>query len=394
MKKKLLYLLLPILALLVGCRDERESSGYTYDVDNELAPYLAAFEKEAAKRNHTFNLKEDGIIMKFADLQDPTIGLCTYSDPIKVEIDRAYWAATLESQNCINLRENVVFHELAHGLLQRRHLNTTLENDEWKSLMCGNPPASDRNWSVNFNGARKEYYLDELFDMQTPAPSYTYRTPFSGDKGSLKAEKDYEKIPNRAKDLNNGVQSEIKDGLYILTNKTDTNTLCLIENIDNEDFYFEVEMNAYLPSEYASLGLWVSDGGRNTNYFVTHRDDNTGIGNTSCPVQFFCEVNIGELLTEGSSRSYHFKNSTIYNTFALQKKGDELFFYINGTLAYWNDYKLDQYRCVGVIAPALGHVNIRSYRVYTSEGKKIRSAIIKPMPNMPLLTPKQRKIGY
>ena len=98
------------LFLLPSCKDKVH-----YQVNGILDPYLQLFLKEAEKRNLHFDVEEDGLILEFADLDEPTIGLCTYSDPLLVQIDQEYWRNVEEYENCEDLRENVVFHELAHG---------------------------------------------------------------------------------------------------------------------------------------------------------------------------------------------------------------------------------------------------------------------------------------
>jgi hypothetical protein len=67
------------------------------------------------------------------------------------------------------MKEDLIFHELGHGLLSRNHLNSTLENNEWKSLMCGGTKVNNRSWNINYRGIRRSYYIDELFDEGTKA---------------------------------------------------------------------------------------------------------------------------------------------------------------------------------------------------------------------------------
>ena len=36
--------------------------------------------------------------------------------------------------------------------------------------MCGGEKVNNRSWNINYNGFRREYYIDELFDEQTKTP--------------------------------------------------------------------------------------------------------------------------------------------------------------------------------------------------------------------------------
>ena len=70
------------------------------------------------------------------------------------------------------MKEDLLFHELGHALLGRKHLNSTLENGDWKSIMCGGDKVNNRSWNINYRGERRKYYLDELFDESTKQPDF------------------------------------------------------------------------------------------------------------------------------------------------------------------------------------------------------------------------------
>ena len=152
---------------LYSCNDPHE-----YNVDQEFARYVAQFEQEAAKRGQSLNLQTQGLIIEFANLKDGKAGLCHYEKPIRIEIDRTYWNAIGKKNGGDLMRENLIFHELGHGILNRKHLNSTRENDDWKSLMCGGTKVDNRTWNINYRGMRRTYYVDELFDESTPMPHF------------------------------------------------------------------------------------------------------------------------------------------------------------------------------------------------------------------------------
>ena len=107
LKAVIKLLFIPITFLCSGCNDDEVQ----YEIDSTLKPYLHLFLNEAKERGVNINPQEDGLIMKFSNLKAPTIGLCTYSQPILVEIDRSYWEETANYADKDMLRENVVFHD-------------------------------------------------------------------------------------------------------------------------------------------------------------------------------------------------------------------------------------------------------------------------------------------
>ncbi len=161
-------LFLILLISLVACKDRNE-----YRVDPAFADYLQRFETLAATRGKYFDLKANGIIIEFADLKDNTAGLTHYEDPIRIEIDRTYWNDITGYAGEDEMKEDLIFHELGHGLLDRKHLNSTLENGDWKSIMCGGDKVGDRPWNINYRGMRRDYYINELFDESTAAPDFS-----------------------------------------------------------------------------------------------------------------------------------------------------------------------------------------------------------------------------
>jgi hypothetical protein len=133
---------------------------------------LHRFEIEAAKRNMYFYLQSTGLIIEFADLKDNTAGLTHFENPIRIEIDKSYWKNISAYAGADIMKEELIFHELGHGLLGRKHLNETLENGDWKSIMCGGEKVNGRPWNINYKGMRRDYYIDELFNQSTPAPEF------------------------------------------------------------------------------------------------------------------------------------------------------------------------------------------------------------------------------
>jgi len=178
--KYLFILSLSLLFTLESCKDPNE-----YKVDNTFAVYVQRFENEALTRGRTFDLKTNGLIVEFADLKNDEAGLCHFEDPIRIEIDKTYWNDISKTNGADMMKEDLLFHELGHGLLGRKHLNTTLENDDWKSIMCGGDKVDDRPWNINYRGMRRNYYIDELFNESTLAPDFSSNQLLADTSGYL-----------------------------------------------------------------------------------------------------------------------------------------------------------------------------------------------------------------
>ncbi len=151
-----------------SCKDSNE-----YRVDSTFTPYLNRFDSIAKLKNKVFDLESTGLIIEFANLKDNNAGLTHYETPIRIEIDKTYWNDISGYAGADLMKEDLIFHELGHGLLKRDHLNATLENGDWKSIMCGGTKVNDRAWNINYRGVRRSYYIDELFNESTPAPAFS-----------------------------------------------------------------------------------------------------------------------------------------------------------------------------------------------------------------------------
>lgn len=366
---KNLFLLLIFSSCLLSCKKDKEH----YSVDSELNPYLDLFLSEAKSHGFNFDVEKDGLIMKFSDLEDPTIGLCTYSDPILVEIDRTYWNDVTQYENCEDLRQNVVFHELSHGLLNRRHDNSTLSNTEWKSLMCGGDVVDDRSWQVNFSGERKQYYLDELFNTKTAEPSWasygdTYNGSYTHVVDSLRLSKNYYNIDN------DGNVFQISNGIYYIKINSSNNTSIPINSVSvDDDFYYELKIKGDITSNEGNcIGLFTGyDNNSNKtarNYFIVYYSSNYQqyrcTANNSLCMPTFAEV----LLKNGIC------NFSDYTKLAIERKSDELFFYINDQLIYRNDYAADK-NCTsyGIIVPGSKTISISSCAIYNNKNTSLKT---------------------
>jgi hypothetical protein len=166
-----------------GCRKESATQS-VYRIEPKLQTYLDLFVSEGRQRGVDLVLKN--LIIEFGKNTDEGIcGTCrqTPSDPdlqrtIIIDTSGICWSEVTE-----DAREALVFHELGHCLLKRlTHKNATLPNGDLASVMNGQGDMGVYGvCSYDIGGSngndcdkryRRSYYLDELFNENTPTPDW------------------------------------------------------------------------------------------------------------------------------------------------------------------------------------------------------------------------------
>lgn len=309
-----------------------ESDNLTYNVPADFTPYVEKFKSDAKRFGLDFDDK--GLIMRFADLEDNVAGLCYYEKkPIVIEIDREYWEKAGKAKNEKDIKEDLIFHEMGHGFLQRFHLNNVLNNGDWKTIMCGGELPNDRGSNINYRGFRKEYYIKELFTSTDEVPEWSTIIPdFSTVNESVILNQDFTESSNWVIGEDDSYKSEIADGNYIFTTKT-TNSYYVLNGLGidvSDDFYFETRLKI----EYQEDGTFgmvfgtYDEGESSTNcalhYYMANTTQHVYIGETECLGPFI------DLYKEEF-------NAGDFNTLAVRKQGKILYYYINGKFIYHND---------------------------------------------------------
>lgn len=129
--------------------------------------YTSRFIEEAESRNSNLNnnlgIKIDNLVIQFDNDLENFCGFAISATNIIISTRPRCW----ETKSDID-REILIFHELGHSILGRPHINTKLPNNDWKSMMF------DGNQFGLYQQGSKErnYYLDELFDEETPIPDW------------------------------------------------------------------------------------------------------------------------------------------------------------------------------------------------------------------------------
>lgn len=142
-----------VFLLLASC-GQPFNHAHVLSIPQEFAPYYESFLLEA--RNRGVNLYVDDLEITFHALPDPTVGRCTKGSatPVVV-IDPTAWQSFTTSD-----REELIFHELGHCLLNRDHIDGTV-------TLGGVTIPSSVMSTYDFPGeiyyAYRDYYLNELF---------------------------------------------------------------------------------------------------------------------------------------------------------------------------------------------------------------------------------------
>ena len=147
-----------------------EAEEVIYDVDPIFEPYVQAFVDEAAMRGIDIDYRSTGLTMRLSEVaQTDASGRCFTRDNV-VEINKAVWVQGFE-----NFKTRLIFHELGHCTLNRRHRNDRFDNGLWKSNMRGSPLSdAELQIPIPYFGFRIPYYNDELFDQFTPDPDWAF----------------------------------------------------------------------------------------------------------------------------------------------------------------------------------------------------------------------------
>ena len=355
------------ILFFTSCKDEHE-----YRVEEEFENYVIRFEEEASKRNLPINLHSQGLIIEFANLKDNQAGLCHYENPIRIEVDKTYWQAISSTQGADLMKENLIFHELGHGILKRDHINTILENGDWKSIMCGGTKVDNRPWNINYRGVRRNYYVDELFKESTSTPdfadtqlrvdtagyiSHTYLS-FDSEK---KDEAGWQMSDNDNYSLsidNKRLKFESKiDYSYFILTKTSVNVL--------SDFSFEAEIQSESTNKSNQYGLifGLNDATENIEYFSVNNNQKMQTGNRQC-YSFFTE------LTKSSIKP------GVNNKLLIIKIGFMLYYFINDVYVYCSEIVIAQSAgYFGFIVPPKATVWLDNMKISVKKNSTIQRNI-------------------
>lgn len=356
------FLLLVVTFGLVSCKNSDE-----HKVDAKFTEYVQRFQDEATKHGKNLDIVNGGLIVEFADLKDGVAGLCHYEKPIRIEIDRTYWDAIDKFADADLMKEDLLFHELGHGFLGRKHLNSTLENGDWKSIMCGGDKVNDRSWNINYHGVRRTYYINELFDESTAAPVFsslqfiadtTGFTPSYSLNFDSQAQAGWTIV-----DASNYTTTLTTDGKLKFQSK-DTKALLVstpIQTAISSNFSYELTIENPTGNAADQYGIifGIPDGSNGNNspieYFNINNNKKMYMGNRTY-YSFFTELDESKIVPTGK------------NKLKVFKIGSMIYYFINNTYTYCSEIvttaSLNRF---GFMVPAQGTILIDNFLISQSK---------------------------
>ena len=320
---------------LFSCGDPHE-----YNVDPTFSEFVHRFEQEAAKRGKNYQLQSSGLIIEFSKLKNDQAGLCHYENPIRIEIDSVYWRKISTVAGAYYMKENLIFHEMGHGILKRKHINTILENGDWKSMMCGGDKVDSRPWNINYKDARRDYYVNELFDESTAMPDFL-STQLLVDTTNFAKKLILNFDTNNKQDTgwdlatnsNYSITTENKQ-LKFISNYTSSYAILLsVQNptVDiKNNFSFEMEINCQPKSTSDQYGLVFANktqGTDTTEYFKINREQKMFPGNSSW-YSYYTQLTKYEINKTGKNKLKVFKINNI------------IYYFINNTYVYQSEMEI------------------------------------------------------
>jgi hypothetical protein len=171
-------ILLNLLLFFSACAKEKDHSFVPqYNVPAEFQPLVSTFILEAAQRGDTLSVTN--LIIKYdSSLSNSYCAVCN-SFSLAPDVQKIITVnPKILCYNNEQEREALFFHELGHCILGRKHDNRLLPNGDPRSIMVeGNialysPCLYAVAGTCQDNTYKRTYYLDELFNEQTPVPQW------------------------------------------------------------------------------------------------------------------------------------------------------------------------------------------------------------------------------
>lgn len=152
------------------------------NVSPQFLPYYNSFIEEMQSRGLDFSTRSISVV-GVDQLSTPNSGqYCAYGYPnfnglgqARVEVISNYhcWDKRSETE-----KENLMYHEFGHALLNKNHFSAFMPNGSLKSLMCTEVCSNYRVYNI-YQTEQRSYYLDELADPSTPIPNWATAKAFS-----------------------------------------------------------------------------------------------------------------------------------------------------------------------------------------------------------------------
>jgi hypothetical protein len=158
------YSAIVLLLILLSCSKDKVN---LQSIPSDFMPIVDRFVAEGAAR--TVHVDISNLQVKFVEASTLN-GFCGVGNPNPYPVVQISDAPNCWSSITSVNQEILLFHELGHAILGRPHLNDTLSNGDFKSMMFAGNQFGVYNESTP---ERRKYYLDELFDQSTPPPVWS-----------------------------------------------------------------------------------------------------------------------------------------------------------------------------------------------------------------------------
>ena len=308
--------------MTISCSKE-ELPPKVYEVPALIQPYIDDFIAEAAKRGQ--NLVIDDLKVEFStNLQNgDAAGLCTFANEnnaAKIQLD----TTSSNWQNNASSREALIFHELGHCILNRPHRDDILSNGNFASMMRAK---GEQVFGGSLNNFKRDYYLDELFDENTPEPDWAKNIPAYNSISSAQKTQIYQET------FDSDADADLRWSRGT-SNKS-------IRKIENGYYYFEsIDDGAY----FSPIGIPIN---QNTDFEIetaikiVSGDRSTMLqwGGSSAENLFFYGFTSGKFSFMGNwqsgtsaARDVNNLQPNTYTKLTIRKISDNYYFYINEEL--------------------------------------------------------------
>lgn len=319
---KILFALCIILIqgiLLSSCKKD-----LVYNVPASIQPYVDEFISEAALRGITLEIDELVVLFEQDLVVDGIVaaGLCQRSNrgtpTIKLDTTSINWRSNLSS------REQLIFHELGHCVLDRSHLEDRLANGNYKTTMR---PSGEQIYGPVMTAFKRSYYMDEMYDENVSSPSWSVNALAYDDinPGSKTI------ISNEEFDDESGEWST--GGNTTNTIRSIFNGVYILEVVNPDNYYvgnvleinagadFELEAGVHVDGDGFAGILWAGEEREEIipSFSTVFFDDDV--------------ISIGTI-DDGTESSYVYEEffTEFYNKVTIRRIGNSYYFYVNENL--------------------------------------------------------------
>ncbi|MEM8887011.1 MAG: hypothetical protein AAGD28_03420 [Bacteroidota bacterium] len=321
-------------------------------VPSEFDTYVDAFVEAGAERGLNIDLEEEGIELRMVTaISGNRIASCEPNEkPALIRIQEAYWNVSGERE-----RHRLIFEQLGRCVLNRTDRETLSEDHEFLSIIHGEgTPDSDINL-VNrvFNvwGFRWDYYLDELFDPDTPLPFWneteiSYEDVEAAQKESLFLDEFDDNQNGWFVDSTELYEGKIENGMYYFRAIDDSFFPEIDQNID-QSRNFEIEIR--IKNIQRGMNL-IFGGERRLNAYNFILSNFFG---TSGGFYLTDQYDYFSIFQEGIDTAPDFENKGFatqpipgvdleadeFHTLSVRRQGNFLYFFVDKEFVYVNDYE-------------------------------------------------------